>query len=517
MSIASSRDERRRRLRESITIQPQENGIAALDSNPNANSNLPRRRKWDRLDAPPVLVPVGTAAIVGMKTVPLGETVDIANLAPTPQAVDPASNVNTNQIRKRWGAPSKEKLKFMPVGTSVLSAVATQDISIATSIDGTQDVCADAGNQAVDESLQNAGEATAEDAGGTADSVSTPGGNNVDEGESKSKEAEDIAGSASNGNTKVGDESEIVQDQEDDDYADMLCTMRSLFPEGASAQDEGSLDTTADMQSPEDVTETQIDEPGIVVVSNNTPMTNASANEDSIASTGDCATTVKPANPEDTGLAGGVTPSHDTTGSMDTATVKEVPSTNTVVACQAKPCFDEKADENAGIFNNGSQANDQIDDDSAPSAPGNTSVFLVDDESDSDQEDSYFEDDSEADDILLDDDDEEEVDNMNVDPDLLRMSPVRALQASPIRSMASDNEDDDDDEAAEMYDTMRRILANSTPEKQEQLIRAAPEMAKDTLLKSGPVKGLRLKGKSIKSLTVVAEHEYRCVHIVMRS
>ena len=41
---------------------------------------------------------------------------------------------------------------------------------------------------------------------------------------------------------------------------------------------------------------------------------------------------------------------------------------------------------------------------------------------------------------------------------------------------------------------MRRLLASSSPEKRHQLIHAAPETAAKSLLKSGPVPGLRLSG-----------------------
>jgi len=54
---------------------------------------------------------------------------------------------------------------------------------------------------------------------------------------------------------------------------------------------------------------------------------------------------------------------------------------------------------------------------------------------------------------------------------------------------------------------MRTALRNSTPEKRVALVRACPNMTVDTLLKSGPVSGLRLKGASIRSLRVEQELE----------
>lgn len=77
--------------------------------------------------------------------------------------------------------------------------------------------------------------------------------------------------------------------------------------------------------------------------------------------------------------------------------------------------------------------------------------------------------------------------------------PGTAESRSPLRDAGTES---DDDEEEGVLATMRELLMKSSPEKRHQIISAAPNLSVDTLLKSGPVKGLRLKGKSLKTLKV---------------
>jgi len=79
------------------------------------------------------------------------------------------------------------------------------------------------------------------------------------------------------------------------------------------------------------------------------------------------------------------------------------------------------------------------------------------------------------------------------------------IPATP--SPAADDDGDDDEDATNLYDSIRRVLANSSPEKRQKILGAAPMTSAHTLLKSGPVAGLRLTGTSIKSLRVEEETE----------
>ena len=491
MSIASSRDDRRRRMRESFANQAQEGGIAALDANTRAGA--PPRRQWQRLDAPVArLNPVGTQAIGGLQTVALGETTaDISTEAtPAPAAVSQPN-------RKRWGAPPAETPKFMPVGTSVLnagSAGSTQyvspdvtDASMTSSIDtdslanSTQETVSNiedvaAGSAAMDAAVG----ATTDEAVAVAVAVAVAATAAAAATDDEADNAT-VAAGASGDDGEDGDKGEsdeVAKDQEDDDYAEMLCTMRSLLPPAAATTDDPEAVAAGDDGD----------------------------DDDGAAVPGEAAT------------AGAADVESDT-GDVAPGT----PTSSTVVPAPASPAH-AQAQEGAGtpvpaitVVPNRAPASSHLGPDQGASA-GNTSAFADDyDDDNNDLDDSYFEDDSEADDILLgdgngDDDTSDDDGRDFLSADLPPESPLRALAASPLRAMVSDNEEDDDEEAAEMYDTMRRLLANATPEKQEQLIRAVPEMAKESLLKSGPVKGLRLKGESIRSLRVEREHEYSVFH-----
>eukprot|EP00035_Acanthoeca_spectabilis_P022965 m.446878 g.446878 ORF g.446878 m.446878 type:complete len:1080 (+) comp19435_c0_seq1:1575-4814(+) len=81
------------------------------------------------------------------------------------------------------------------------------------------------------------------------------------------------------------------------------------------------------------------------------------------------------------------------------------------------------------------------------------------------------------------------------------------LSVTPSPVVPAPDEGEDDETAADLYDTMRKLLANASPEKRHKIIQAAPATAANSLLKSGPVPGLRLAGNSVKSLKVEEETE----------
>ena len=130
-------------------------------------------------------------------------------------------------------------------------------------------------------------------------------------------------------------------------------------------------------------------------------------------------------------------------------------------------------------------------------------------------DDSYFEEESDSD---TDDDDDNVMMGSDDEADdllsSLRASPVTPAHGSRSKrgSMTSEAGDDEEEDMDEMLDMMRTALKNATPDKRDQLLRAAPSMSVDTLLKSGPVDGLRLKGENIRSLRVEAELEKTVFH-----
>jgi NIMA (never in mitosis gene a)-related kinase len=134
-------------------------------------------------------------------------------------------------------------------------------------------------------------------------------------------------------------------------------------------------------------------------------------------------------------------------------------------------------------------------------------------------EDSYFEEEDDDNDSATDDDgDAVEMGSADEgDDDLLqslRASPVTpSISRSKRASMTSDaGVSDEEEDRDEMLNMMRTALRNATPDKRDLLLAAAPSMTRDTLLKSGPVDGLRLKGESIRSLRVEKELEKTVFH-----
>ena len=276
------------------------------------------------------------------------------------------------------------------------------------------------------------------------------------------------AADAAPGESKDGGGMEAASspdEDEDDEYADMLCTMRSLLGAALVAGD------ASDAESPDEDAEPA-------------PPEQPAATPGAEEATGAVAAAVTAAaGPGDAGPAAGDAPA-------DAAAATVVPA-SMVGAENADPAAD--------------------------SDDGDVLAFDDDDSSDTETEDSFFEE------CSSNGDSESEEEGLGgaavITPVSSRSSsragdggsPARPGSAARRASEAGDEEDEEDEEAAVMFASMRRLLA--TPEKRGLLLKAAPETAVDVLLRSGPVKGLKLTGDSLRKLRVEEEKETTSVFL----
>lgn len=273
-------------------------------------------------------------------------------------------------------------------------------------------------------------------------------------------------------------------DSEDNDYAEMLCSMRELLVPD-------------------------------IVISNNTILLDVPEDEESVM--------VDPENspsPENEVITDGVgDPDSKENESEKIQESQESPS------CDAQPIGDAHTNLSADSGGDADESEKQDDDDEVhhPVIQSMDDVADIDSKGatslDEDQEDSNDEapnlvqDDGDANDSFFEeeknfsddeqsgeDDEDDEDDEVDHGLDHLNSSTSSAISIKKQES-SSDSEEE------EMYDTMRKLLAKSGPKERETLIRAAPEIATRSLLKSGPVQGLRLTGASVKSLRVESETE----------
>eukprot|EP00038_Savillea_parva_P001954 m.108788 g.108788 ORF g.108788 m.108788 type:complete len:1252 (+) comp10671_c0_seq2:92-3847(+) len=148
-----------------------------------------------------------------------------------------------------------------------------------------------------------------------------------------------------------------------------------------------------------------------------------------------------------------------------------------------------------------------------PSTTPDTAIDATNDEDTGEQsDDSFFEEDDMDDSTDVgdndsgDDHDGNDLNDSNRSGGGGRGSGRIVITPTPTAGASADD-GDDDETTADLYDTMRKLLANSTPEKRHKILQAAPTTAAHSLLKSGPVAGLRLAGTSVKSLKVEEEME----------
>lgn len=357
--------------------------VAAVAATNVAGSPASRKR-WGRSESPPMLQPVGTQ-VIGLD--------GTSSVTDSPGEEPASDEKKQSPERKRWGQPASRKpFQFAPVGTGALEF--TGDLGETGGIGGDS---AEAQELSID-----GGSGAASTDGNRDDPTPVPATADSDE---------------------VPPAEEMVQDQDDGDYEDMLCTMAELI---LNQDDDDDDDAAAEPSTP----------------GKSAPAVTEKKEEDAVLGTPDAS-----------------------------------------AAAAA-----ELATDGAGAASG---------DDS-----GDDSYFEEESGSDTDHDD---------DDVMMGSDDDNEGDDLLSS---LRASPVTPAHGSRSKrgSMTSEAGDDEEEDMDEMLDMMRTALKNATPDKRDQLLRAAPSMSVDTLLKSGPVEGLRLKGENIRSLRVEAELEKTVFH-----
>eukprot|EP00039_Didymoeca_costata_P002695 m.61962 g.61962 ORF g.61962 m.61962 type:complete len:1230 (-) comp11469_c0_seq2:108-3797(-) len=426
----------------------------------------PSRRRWGRSESPPILNPaaVGTTVLGLTKNPALPDTGEGQG-----DSIDDSAktdNGKDNPMRKRWlqspEVPDIISIGTVAVGTGIISEIRNNETT-QVSVDPVTAVADEKMTDIIEESDPSTS-TTVTEKSATKEEVGKQGEENeqeekvevTQEGETK----EDASTNVNDGGVDITDNTEDEEEKEDDEdlaYAEMLSTMRDVL---GSRKIVHKVETNIDDSNASSSSNTANDLP-----------TNG-------AETPPSEETIK-----------------KTTDQKEDDEDSEHEADVTIIAENQDNSKNKESENGTGVTI--TDAVEDVGSVNMTTVTGSENAVIEHEETADDSEDSYFEDDDEADDILIDD---EQASHEISDPQVGEV----ALPVNPMspRETSDGDDDDDDDDADEMYDTLQRMLENATPEKREQIAKAAPELTVGTLLKSGPVPGLELIGDTAESFKV---------------